>query len=386
MQLLNGTVPSLQMNIAQFTFLIVAMTPYIVMTKQFLPTSSTGFAIAFLIGVLKCLNYFCCNLAVLYMPVGTASTEMSIVFLVTILLWTVCCTRDYTTRSILCDVIAVLLITAGVVLVTQPPPLFSNSEQLLPENNATLTVVCKTSSTPGESTCSMFSVVMLQQITHEFNTTAAEEIIEHYPTSADINVDNRTAVNDDVTDRPAWKGHLLIIAFGVSSTACLVLLSKGAEYGGNVEIIYWSAITADALSIMSLALFNKCDVTVPSSSLCFVIWLLHAVCGGVSGFFGNTAVMMLPNTDFGVISSLSTVNLFVLQFTLLEHIKPAIFNVGSVAGAIIICVTTFAKPAFRRWAHIKQYADVKDTEREALLARESEETRRQIHPLCAGCF
>ena len=150
MQLLNGTVPSLQMNIAQFTFLIVAMTPYIVMTKQFLPTSSTGFAIAFLIGVLKCLNYFCCNLAVLYMPVGTASTEMSIVFLVTILLWTVCCTRDYTARSIVCDVIAVLLITAGVVLVTQPPPLFSNSEHL-PENNATLTVVCKTSSGTGLS-------------------------------------------------------------------------------------------------------------------------------------------------------------------------------------------------------------------------------------------
>lgn len=384
-QLLNGTIPSMQMNIAQFTFLIVILTPYMIIKQHLLPSSNTGFLIAIVIGVLKCVNYYCVNLAVLYMPVGTSSTEMSIVFLLCILGWTAGCSRQFTSRGIIVDTMAVMLIIVGVVLVVQPPWLFTN----VSAPNVTVVTVCTKAQPPEHSKC--------------YLTSSGNEANVIDQTIYDTNMMSHPGVDtkvEDDDDRPMWKGQVFIVIFGVSSTACLILLSKGAQYIGNAELIYWSAVTANILSILSLALYQPCELYIPETSVCMVIWVLHAACGGLTGLFGNVAVILLPHTDFGVISSLSTVNLFVLQFTVLTRIKPAILNVESVSGAVMICGVTFAKPILRAWTHptVSEDEEVEATfydvgvehysEKDRLVMKRGGDKDRRTDPniVCLGCF
>ena len=318
----------MQLNVAMFTTLVIIMTPYMIWTKTIIPKSKTGFLIGTAIGFIKCVNYAFANLAVLYVPVGSATTEMNAVFMLGVLAWTVMCGRNSVSRSsLIIDASAIFLIIAGVVMVIQPPALFPNTK--IPERN--LTVLCSKN---------------IGDYTPKYNLS-----IDTIPSDASDMVfedDEPIETLEDREDRPAWKGHLYMVLFGITSTATVVLLSKSSAYMSTAETIYWSAVAADVISIALFLPNCKNTAYIPEGTLCLCIWLIHALCGSVSGLFGNTAVILLPTTDFAVVSALSLANLFVLQFTVLRSIKPAHVNLVSVLGAILICIICFGKPVLRK--------------------------------------
>lgn len=351
-QILDNSVPEFELNIGRFGSMYLVVMPIyfykrcpsmLVNIKQVIPI------------IIMSLIYFGMNVttyaAAAYIAVGTSNVIIIISFMIIILATSIinsCLSKSpWQWRPIIIDTSVILLLSAGVIFLIQPPAMFGGSTAFLPYKSycnplrfGNMTAYSLWLKDPDEnSTC---KVTHKHHHAHSNGTNNCGLMPLHIPVVA------------------SWKGYVYSIAAGAFNSFRITVAKRIFREEDNHVVAIWMATFNTVLSVICTALFQT--FTLPKGPFCIFCLIGHATTTGTMTILIITAMRNIPSTDLSLMHSFTPLFLFIFQFTFLANTSPTPSpqNALAIASAVFMSIVIIAKPVYEIVYHNKKKKEMQN--------------------------
>lgn len=324
-QALGGIVPAFELNALRFVAELTIVIPMIISKRDSIKHERKHLPWLCLVSLMSSIWNICYFSASTHLPVGTLSGMFNGFVLAITALISLFVLRNCAAHL----VVAVLICTAGTILLVQPEFIFYDTPPVV------YNPVCK----PRDSTASNQSQHVDFTSGGTWNGTRLSENV----TSSNSTKEYLGPVTDSkmTTSVDELMGYSCLAGAALTTSLNYFIVNHKLNDIHYTLLSLFISVLGIIVSGVGMAIFET--VTWPTTVICAFLLLGHCLAASLANMCAQFAMQSIPPVVVSIFCSMNVVVIFAAQYTVMKHINPGKRNLAELLGAILVTIGSALK-------------------------------------------